>query len=192
MIIFAITVTGLLLRQSQCFSQAAVTCSTGMANNSADSDSDGFTDYQECNLNGIATLIDSTHKVYGKLKWPGVSPNPSCPASTTCHKLDPDKRTLFVIIVKPTSGSVINQLTVTNADLLQYVSAEVSAGGLGIAVHPINKTSYLGNRTVISASTQKAVMVTESLDTSSTEVSGFSNTGLPGRAGPGHNLYGPD
>ncbi len=162
---------------------AGVDCNT-VANNSSDTDErdinnsiarpDGFTDYQECKLNGVATLIDSTHKVYGQSYWPAT-------CGEKCHKLYPNKRDLFVILVKP-SNSLINSFSdppLDNATLLQMVSAEQSAGGLGLTVHPIAKTSYIGNRQVISASTQKAVQVTESMDTTSLDVLGFANTGLP-------------
>ena len=93
------------------------------------------------------------------------------PAGNIC--LDPNKQDLFVIIVRNPN----NTLFPTNP--LPYVSAALSQGGLGIVVHPIYVSAPLTNRAVFSGSNQKAVQVTESMDTTSPDILGFSNTGTP-------------
>jgi hypothetical protein len=62
-----------------------------------------------------------------------------------------------------------------------FVSNLVSQGGLGITVHPLLPAQVVSGtlRQVTSSSLQEAVMVTESLDTGSTNPLGFSNTGTP-------------
>jgi hypothetical protein len=161
----------------------AVTCSSSMPQiGSPDTDFDGFTDYQECLTNGVNTPTDLSsgkNKIYGQLKCPGTGSNPACASGTTCHCLDPNKKDLFAIIVKPASGSLLGSLFPSNTDFLQYVDLATSAGGLGIVVHPIYPTMTPLDRTVMSGSSQKAVMITESLDVTSMDVLGVSNTGNP-------------
>jgi hypothetical protein len=161
---------------------------------SNDTDLDGFTDNQECNSNGVAVAIpvfDNTkiNLIYGKQNCPcptgvatcsTVSTVNSVTTTTYKHCLDPDKKDLFVIIVNPTNPTGTS-LFPSNTDLLQYVDASTSAGGLGIAVHPIYQkiSDPNDNRTVMAGSTQKAAKITESLDVKSMDVLGFSNTGTP-------------
>ncbi len=157
-LLIALSIIGLSLILSPGSTQAAgVNCTTGMSQ-STDVDKDGFTDYQECY--GF-NLINGT-RAYGKSE--------TCPPGGIC--LDPDNKDLFVILV-PALPSYLP------LNPLQNVSDPVSAGGLGINVHLITPSQANPDRTVTTASTQKAVMITESLDTTSPTLLGFSNTGTP-------------
>jgi hypothetical protein len=180
MIIIALTGMSLFLVQGPA---QAVTCTSSMTakNNSGDPDGDGFTDYQECLTNGVNTPIDilGKNKIYGQLKCPGTHSIAACASGITCHCLDPNNRDLFVIIVKAGTGSILAPLITSQVDLLQYVDAPTTAGGLGIVIHPIYPTMNPVSRTVVSGSTQKAVQITESLDVGSSDVLGVSNTGTP-------------
>jgi hypothetical protein len=141
--------------------QAGVTCSTNMST-TTDSDGDGFTDFKECY--GF-TMSDGKTKVYGRANCPG--------GSAIC--LDPDTKDLFIVMV-PASGSTYLS-SITNP--LQDVANSVGQSGLGIRVHVVQKSQVSSLRVVTSGSTQKAAMVTESLDTSSPTVLGLTNTGTP-------------
>jgi hypothetical protein len=171
----AVTLVSLLLLGFAPAQVGAVTCSTSMANNTTDTDLDGFTDWQECNWNGQTTSIDTKTKIYGQLYCPGTGNNPACTSGYTCHCLDPNKKDLFVIIVNPSTGSLFPP------NPLQNISAPITQGGLGIAVHPIKKTAPYTNssRFVVGLGPQKAVMLTESPDMTSMDVLGISNTGTP-------------
>lgn len=138
-------------------SQAGVTCSPTMSTTSV-AVADGFTDYQKCY--GF-TMADGT-QVFGQANCPGE--NAIC--------LNTDTRDLFVILV-PASPSHFPP------NPLQKVSNPVSQDGLGISVHLISSSQANSDRTVTAGSTQKAVMITESLDTTTPNVLGFSNTGTP-------------
>jgi hypothetical protein len=145
---------------------AAVNCSTVSSTSTTDSDLDGFTDYQECN--GI-TLGDGS-SFAGKNS---INPATSS-AYDRANRLDPDTKDVFVILV-PATGGYFQSLT----NPLQYISNPTSAGGLGITVHQIGTNQVLSGTLRNVTSTQEAVRVTESLDTSSTNPLGFSNCGTP-------------
>lgn len=114
----------------------------------ADADSDGFTDIEECS--GL-TLTDGTAV-------------PNCSNGTgSAGCLNPDKKDLFVILV-PAAPSLLPP------NPLQYVPA------LGVIAHQITASQATVDRNV--TSTQKAVRVTESLDTSEVTL-GASNYGTP-------------
>lgn len=128
---------------------AAVDCAAPAAG--ADADRDGYTDVEECAgitpLAGFTSPAGSADLAY-----------PNCAASglTRAACLDPDTPDLFVIL-NPAAGSLIPE----NAwDLVVKPPAQ---GGLGIAVHEIRATGTSRNITA----TQKAVTITESLDTTS-------------------------
>lgn len=152
----AAALIGMSVLLSQAPVHAGVDCSN--ASSTTDSDLDGFTDYQECN--GI-TLGDNT-------LFPGKNSG-----LARANRLDPDTEDLFVILVPaaPTSYFPTNPL--------QYVSNPMSQGGLGITVHQISQTQVVAGTDRNVTSTQKAVRVTESLDVTSPNVLGFSNTGTP-------------
>jgi hypothetical protein len=144
----------------------AFTCPT--SENNVDTDNDGFTDYQECN--GI-TLGDGSY-FPGKLQSTGLSRG---------QYLDPETEDLFVILVpaSPSNFPVNPQNPSDTTYLLQYVSNPISQGGLGITVHVISQNQVIAGTDRNVTSTQEAVRVTESLDATSTNPLGFSNTGTP-------------
>jgi len=146
----------------------AVTCP--VPNDATDSDSDGFTDYEECN--GI-TLYDGTC-MCGSVNCP--LPPVGC-TSTRTDRLDPNKKDLFVIFIRKTPSNIPVDL-----DPLAYVK------GLPINVHLITETQasnnadYTLDRIVSpgSANKQKAVRVSESLITTpDPEIVGISFEGTP-------------
>jgi len=159
-IVMAVAFTGMSLLLTQVPAQAAVNCSS--PSTTADADSDGFTDAQECN--GIILDRGSVPVT----NFPGKNSG-----LTRAERLDPDTKDLFVILV-PTNPSKIPLV-----NPLEYVSAPQSNGGLGIAVHVIGPTQADSNRYVSSFSTEKAVRVTESLDASTTTPLGISSCGTP-------------
>jgi len=150
---------------------AAVNCSTVSSTSTTDSDLDGFTDYQECN--GI-TLGDGS-------PFPGKNSGVA-----RANRLDPDTKDVFVILVRatPTSNIPLKGTSPTDyagdaAYWFAFVSNPVSAGGLGITLHPLLPTQVVSNTLRNVTSSQEAARVTENLDTSSTNPLGFSNTGTP-------------
>ena len=85
--------------------------------------------------------------------------------------LDPTVKDLFFILVR-------KDPTFLPADPLAFVSGEQAMGGLGIAIHEIAPEQAYPDRTVTSASPQKAIRITESSDEVG-EVLGISNYGTP-------------
>lgn len=149
---------------------AAVVCP--VADTAADSDNDGFTDFQECN--GI-TLAD------------GVTFVPTCPSPlgrSVC--LDPNSKDLFVIYAPAASGSLLPSGFKPFVDPSPLVYGVTFRGltALGITVHQIVPGQAATDRTVMhpllntSVSTQKAVSVAESLDTNGTFL-GYCQWGTP-------------
>jgi hypothetical protein len=157
-ILIVMLMMGLSLTLFPVQSQAAVNCSTA---GSTDTDKDGFTDLQECN--GGFKLKDNTTPIYGKT---------NCPTGGAPICLDPDNKDLFVIMVPSTYFP-----TLTNP--LELVSTPLSQAGLGIRVHLINPNQADSLRLVTTASAQKAVKITESLDITSPLVFGYAQTGTP-------------
>lgn len=124
-----------------------------------DYDLDGFTDQQECaNL----MLYDGVTNIPGALQV----------AVPRAERLDPNSKDVFVILaLAPTSNVPTNPL--------QYVIAPQAEGGLPVATHMLLPGQADGARTVSPSSTQKAVKITENLDTSATDVLGIANYGTP-------------
>lgn len=123
-----------------------------------DADNDGFTDEQESVL-GIY-LYNQTYI-------------PPCVAGmdrASC--LDPVTKDLFVILVPATPSNI-------PANPLEYVSKTLAEGGLAIATHEIASAQAGPDREITGSSTQKAVRITESLDTSNDVILGISQYGTP-------------
>ena len=157
----------------------SVNCSAVSSTSTTDSDGDGFTDYQECY--GIV-LSDGTC-ICGSAGCPS-----GCTSTNTrTDTLNPNIPDVFVILA-PATGGYFQYLT-SPPNPLQYVSNPTSQGGLGITIHYISstqtqacgsKTKPPSSRCVVTLPTpQQAVMVTESLDNTTTNPLGFSNTGTP-------------
>jgi hypothetical protein len=118
-----------------------------------DSDNDGFEE------NIPITLYDSsTYPLCGQ----GLE-------RSQC--LDPATKDLFVILVKALPSNI-------PSNPLEYVSMPLSVGGLAIATHEIAENQTL-NRVVSSSSPQKAIRITESLDTSNLSILASASYGTP-------------
>jgi len=148
---------------------AAVNCAALLAGGvdpGTDSDSDGFTDYQECS--GITLAADGT-----------VVPTCGSPPPDRTACLDPNTKDLFVIYAPATSGSLlppafnpfVNPLTVYGVTFTGLTT-------LGVTVHLITPAQANADRTVTAGSTQRAVKLAESLDTSGS-ILGFCQWGTP-------------
>ena len=128
-----------------------------------DSDRDGFTDQQE--IEGI-TLVDGS-RVESCLD---VAGNYLCDDPTVRRfRLDPETPDLFVILVQANPSSL-------PANPLEFVTKSLAEGGLGITIHEISPAQAGPDREI--TPTQKAVRVTESLDTS-VQILGIANYGTP-------------
>lgn len=93
----------------------------------------------------------------------------------TC--LDPITKDLFVVLIRPPEGNVP---TVP----FEFVYRDKALGGLGVAVHELALNQIDSNtRRVSSFFDQKAIRVTESLDTSNTNLLGVTNIGTPNTSG---------
>lgn len=130
-------------------SQAQVVCPT---TSTLDADADGFTDAQECSGSGILGVLPCAA---------GVDRN-SC--------LDPNSKDVFVIVVPDTTGpSLLGQ------NPLGVLKTTAGITGLGIGIHQITE-GQTTNRVVLGP--QKAIRITESLDTSDV-ATGVCNQGTP-------------
>jgi hypothetical protein len=85
---------------------------------------------------------------------------------------NPNLKDLFIYLV-PTATSNLPE------NPLEYITDSTAAGGLGIIVRSIDPALATDVRAVTSASPQKAIRITESTDTSSTDVLGYANCGTP-------------
>jgi hypothetical protein len=177
-LILATTMAVMILFIGQTLTWAAsALCSKTMTETNVDTDSDGFTNYQECMLNGVVTPLDGSTKVWGQLQATLLKTPINCaspPAGNIC--LDPDYKNLFVVLVSnPTN-------TLLPASPLKYLTDEIgysSTNPSGMIINQIKVSKAPLDRTVFTGSKQKAVMVTEGRDTTSWDVLGFSNTGIP-------------
>jgi len=121
-----------------------------------DADNDGFTDVQES-----TPIILHDNSTF-----------PSCVGGgyQRANCLDPASKDLFVIVVPAMS-------TLIPANPLEFVSRNQTSGGLGIATHEIDQGQAGPDREI--AGTQKAVRISESLDTSNDIILGISQYGTP-------------
>lgn len=126
-----------------------------------DRDGDGFSDYDECNGITFAGTVG------------GTFPGSNSTTTLRTNRLDPGSRDLFVIMVPATPSYF-------PGNPLEFVSNAQAQGGLGVTVHVLSSEQADNNRFVTSSSRQKAVRVTESLDTSNPTILGYtSSCGTP-------------
>ena len=90
---------------------------------------------------------------------------------TSLGPTNPNLKDLFIILVPAIPSNL-------PADPLAVLEKPLSNGGLGFTVHQITITQAGPNRQVTSASPQKAILITESVDLSG-DVLGVSNLGGP-------------
>jgi len=162
----------------------AVTCPSDPSSNAAqalinsDSDGDGLYDYDECY--GIM-LTDQTQTppttcICGSVGCCGTS-NPV--PSNRAIRFDPNTKDLFVILVTALElgGNHTNIPQPIPDDYLSFLSNSLAQGGLAITPHVIKKTQATPDRLLNSTppQTQKAVRVTEILDTSIANLYGQSD-----------------
>jgi hypothetical protein len=165
-------------------SASAVDCANVPAGSTTDTDRDGLTDRQECD--GITTL--------------GTRPKTFPPCDGVIQRaacVDPNSKDVFVIYRPLSSGSLLTgtdvpagfpfgplQYPCTRSDGTSWCG---SAGtlrydgftALGITTHQLTPEEAASDRTVSNVSTQKAIRVSESLDTSATDVLGYCSWGTP-------------
>ena len=152
---------------SQPGAQAATSCSQ-----TADTNGDGFTNYQKC---------------YGILLGDGITcvcGTQGCCSGTTATQtlappLNPNTPDLFVIMVPATPPPPATSYFPTAP--LPYVANSQSLGGLGITVHFISQGQVMQGSTTgrnVTAA-QNAVMVVENLSISNPNIMGYTNTGTP-------------
>jgi len=156
----------LLLSAVPVQSWAAVNCATVTSSTTTDSDSDGFTDFQECN--GI-TLVDGTS--FPSCVYPTAIAN-----RRTC--VHPDSKDLFVIVAPAATGSLLRADYAPFTGPTYYGITFHPLDDLGVTVHQITPGQAGSDRSVPSGYTQKAVKVSESLDTSGT-ILGYCQWGTP-------------
>jgi hypothetical protein len=166
-----ITVAGLFLAAGAILlpgeAHAVVNCAPlqvlGAVDTGADSDADGFTDFQECN--GISTV--GTNPV--EFKWCGSTVNGVPPTRDRC--LDPDSRDLFVILARA-SASVFPEGFNAFLPVTFYGVNFTGLNALGLAVHQLNSDQADLDRFVAPVAPlvtrPKAVRVSESLDANGT------------------------
>lgn len=143
--LFAATALALAFLLAAAPSWAAVTCATTESTSTADADGDGYTDFEEC---GGITIYGTQVTV------------PACPGENTTYPalgcLDPDKKDLFVILVRAASSNIpadgLSSINVLGA-VLHEVPVEVSG------LMPYTNITY----------NQKASKIVESLDTNGTD-----------------------
>lgn len=135
---------------------AQVSCSTVSTDTTLDSDNDGFPDVTECDgieLNlGTATALS----IIG----------------------DPAKKDLFVIYAPASTGSLLPPGFQPFGSVTAYGLTFSGGSALGVNVRQVNPDQVGADRKISSASAQKAVKITESLDTSGT-VLGSCQWGTP-------------
>ncbi len=134
-----------------------------------DSDADGFDDLTECG--GIQLLaglkfVDSAGILRDSV--PGCFGTDLAPEDC----LDHTRQDLFVIVV-PSNPSGL-----PDDNILSFTTKPAAEGGLDVSVHVLNAMDPLGDRTVSSISTQKAVRITESRDAPGDKF-GLANYGSP-------------
>jgi hypothetical protein len=170
-------VAGAALLPGETQAQAVVCANVVLAGETgADSDNDGFTDFQECTA--VVTLGQTTATVR-TFPWCGT-PNADGGLPMRDQCMDPDSKDLFAILQPAATGSLLPAVqspgsTTPFNPFLPFTAYGINFIGLnalGVAVHTLNPLEAQLNRTV-SASVAglpapKAVKVAESVDLNGT------------------------
>jgi hypothetical protein len=102
---------------------------------------------------------------------------PLCQGQDRNTCLDPITKDLFVALIRSPEGKV-------PLYPFEFVYRDKALGGLGVAVHELASAQIdSSTRRVSASSDQKAIRVTESLDTSNTNLLGVTNIGTPNTSG---------
>lgn len=161
-----------LLLAGASFGQDAGVC-PGVAG--ADVDGDGFFDAVECQPTGLTMKAGLQVEVLNSDGVVVLGTNlPSCFGLETPDRrycMSPAQDDLFVIVV-PASPSLLPP------DPFATMVKPVSEGGLGMHLHLLTETGTPGDRVVSDASPQKAIRITEDLDTVGEKL-GQANYGTP-------------
>jgi len=157
-----VLVAGFVLAIFPTQSWAQVNCASPSA--TADTDSDGFSDAQECS--GI-TLADGTQV-------------PTCPSPIVDRRsfVDPNSMELFIIVAPEATGSLLPAGFSPFGDVTYYGIQFLGFDDLGVTVHQISPTQTNADRSVTSGSLQNAVRVGDSLDATGTTL-GYCQWGTP-------------
>jgi hypothetical protein len=173
-------------------SASAVDCANVPAGSTTDTDRDGFTDRQECD--GITTL-GTRPKTFP----PCGAPDANGVIANRAACVDLNSKDVFVIYKPLSSGSLLTGTDVpagfpfapvayscrrsaTDTSSWCGGAAELRYDGftaLRITAHQLTPEEAASDRTVSSVSTQKAIRISESLDTSATDVLGYCSWGTP-------------
>jgi hypothetical protein len=171
-----ILILGVALLPTQAQAQVpTVVCANVLTETGADSDNDGFTDFQECT--GITT-IGTTPVVF---PWCGTATADGVlPTRDRC--LDPNSKDLFAILRIPATGSLLPAPYNPFLPFSAYGINFFGLDALGVTVHKLTPLEAAADRTVTGAvaglAAPKAVQVTESLDGNGT-ILGNCQYGLP-------------
>lgn len=152
----------------------------------ADSDNDGFTDFQECTA--VVTL-GRTIDTVRTFPWCGT-PNPDGVQLTRDRCMDPNSKDLFAILQPAATGSLLPAVqspasTTPFNPFLPFTAYGINFIGLnalGVAVHTLAPLEAALDRTVAGAvaglAAPKAIKVAESVDLNGT-ILGNCQYGLP-------------
>jgi hypothetical protein len=165
-----VLILGVALLPTQAQAQVpTVVCANVLTDTGADSDNDGFTDFQECT--GITT-IGTTPVVF---PWCGTA-NADGVLPTRDRCMDPNSKDLFAIVQPAAAGSLLPAVqspgsTTPFNPFLPFTAYGINFLGLnslGVAVHKLSPLEAALDRTVAAAVSglpaPKAVKITESTD----------------------------
>ena len=180
-----VLIVGLALLPTHAQAQVpTVVCANVLSDTGADSDNDGFTDFQECT--GITT-IGTTPVIF---PWCGSTANADGVLPTRDRCMDPNSKDLFAIMQPAAAGSLLPAVqspgsTTPFNPFLPFTAYGINFLGLnslGVAVHKLSPLEAALDRTVAAAvaglPAPKAIKVAESTDLNGT-ILGNCQYGLP-------------
>jgi hypothetical protein len=182
-----VLILGAALLPTQAQAQVpTVVCANVLTDTGADSDNDGFTDFQECTA--VVTLGQSSDTVR-TFPWCGT-PNADgiLPSRDRC--MDPNSKDLFAIVQPAAAGSLLPAVQAPGSTtpfnpflpFTAYGINFIGLNSLGVAVHTLRPLEAALDRTVATAvaglPAPKAIKVAESVDLNGT-ILGNCQYGLP-------------